>query len=605
VQKQLLPTTTTGFELILPERGIRLLASSDDSYAVIQWIECLKTQVLHVLSDDEGVSLLTSNSMFAVEVAPLEPMPWLGAHTPDHTAMHIDPMCSLAAFHGTAASVQITNPQLLARLHGQDYGSRIASNDTEDCEDEQEDDGDSDDVHDSGECDSDEFDEYPVGSNRRLSATMDTSPRFFHSNRNWNDSVAVVLDMGSYAVKAGLGCDSFPSVVERSYDVATGSPLVYREHVGAVTTEAVVRVYNTILTCFLNLAVGHLSSGVAQITTNWDAVTSMWDDIFHHKMGTYDALCLGRCFVPLTGLLCLAGCISGISPTDHTFVLTEAPDMTRVSKQTMAEIMFEYFNAPAITIQSAGVLALYAQGIWTGVVVDCGNRTKITPVYEGTVIPHAVMQSCFGGMDVDNALTSMLVEKFGSTYSRDSSSLDMQRFKEQHAFVARDSDSAAGMGAGGGGGGGGAAADADLAVKHRMSSGTNLLFDRERFLCGEELFTASLPNGCKGLAQGVHWCVQKCESVLRKQLFGSILLCGGTTGMDGFPERLQHDTTALLQRRSVDRAASDVPKVNVIAPRNRKYTAWLGGASLAQMDDFGDRILVSADEYDERGAAAF
>ena len=294
------------------------------------------------------------------------------------------------------------------------------------------------------------------------------------------------------------------------------------------------------------------------------------------------------------------GCISGICPADHNFVLTEAPDMTRVSKQTMAEIMFEYFNVPAITIQSAGVLALYAQGIWTGVVVDCGNRTKITPVYEGTVIPHAVMQSCFGGVDVDNALTSMLVEKHGATYNRDTSSLDMQSFKEQHAFVARDS--AAGMRAGASA----AAIDADIVVKYRMRSGTNLLFDRERYLCGEELFTASLPNGCKGLAQGVQWSVQKCESVLRKQLFGSILLCGGTTCMSGFPERLRHDIGALLQSRvRDDGVTSDIPKVDVIAPRNRKYTAWLGGASLAQMDDFGDRILVSADEYDERGAAAF
>ena len=257
VQKQLLPTTATGFELILPERGIRLLASSDDSYAVIQWIECFRTQVLHVVSEDEGSSLLTCNNMFAVEVAPLEPMPWLGAHTPDHTAMHIEPQCSSAAFHGTAASAQLTNaPQLLMHRHGQDHGTRTSNvtevrEDDDDFDDQQEDDGGSDDVHDSGENDSDEFDEYPValGSNRRLSATMDTSARFFHTKNHWNDGVAVVLDTGSHAVKAGLGCDSFPSVVERSYDVATGSPLVYREHVGAVTTEAVVRVYNTTLTC--------------------------------------------------------------------------------------------------------------------------------------------------------------------------------------------------------------------------------------------------------------------------------------------------------------------------------------------------------------------
>ena len=280
--------------------------------------------------------------------------------------------------------------------------------------------------------------------------------------------------------------------------------------------------------------------------------------------------------------------------------------MTRVSKQTMAEIMFEYFNAPAITIQCAGVLALYAQGIWTGVVLDCGNRTKITPVYEGTVIPHAVMQSCFGGADIDSSLTSMLVEKHGATYSRDTSKLDMQRFKEQHAFVGQESGFAAGMGM--------YTSTADLMVKHRMSTGTHLQFDRERFLCGEQLFTAGLPNGCKGLPQAVQWSIQKCESVLRKELFSSIVLCGGTTCIEGFQQRMQHDTAALLANRgggygNRDRAysTSDVPKVKIIAPRNRKYTAWLGGANLAQMDGFEDRTngpLVSADDYDERGPDA-
>ena len=255
MQKNLLPTVTAGFELILPERGIRLLASSDGSYAVTQWIECLKTQVAHVLSEDEGSSLLTGNSMFAVEVAPLEPMPWLGAQTPDHTAMHIERPSSLAAYQGTGASVRITDPQLLARLNIQDHESPIAGHSTEDHEDdedfddEQDHDGSSDD-YDSGEDDSDEFNEYPMGSNRRLSATMETSDSFFRSNHHWNDSVAVVLDTGSYAVKAGLGCDSFPSIVERSYDAATGSPLVYREHIGTVTTEPVVRDYSTTLRLF-------------------------------------------------------------------------------------------------------------------------------------------------------------------------------------------------------------------------------------------------------------------------------------------------------------------------------------------------------------------
>lgn len=288
---------TAGFELILPERGVRLRASSDDSYAVTQWIECLKTQVLHVLSDDEGSSLLTGNSMFTVEVAPLESMSWLGAQTPDHTAMHLDPLGSLASYQGTGASVRITDPQLLARFNLQDHESPIVGQSTGDHEDdegiddEHDDDGRSDD-YDSGEDDSDEFNEYPMESNRRLSTTMDTSDISFRSNHHWKDGVAVVLDTGSYAVKAGLACDSFPSIVDRSYDAATGSPLVYREHVGAVTAEAVVRENCTAPTLFRKpCQCSRASVPASQITTNWDAVTSLWDDMLHHKMGGYDASC--------------------------------------------------------------------------------------------------------------------------------------------------------------------------------------------------------------------------------------------------------------------------------------------------------------------------
>ena len=271
--------------------------------------------------------------------------------------------------------------------------------------------------------------------------------------------------------------------------------------------------------------------------------------------------------------------------------------MTRVSKETMAEIMFERFDAPAVTIESAGVLALYAQGVWTGVVVDCGNRTKITPVYEGTVIPHATMQSCFGGVDIDSSLTSWLVERHGATYNSAASGQDMQRFKEQHGLVGAE-PGAAGPDA------------ASLAVKHRMGSGTHVQLDRERLLCGERPFAASLPNGCKGLPQAVNWCISKCESVLRKELFGSIVLCGGTTCLSGFAERMQRDTAALVENRGAlgggDRAYSSAapPAVKVLAPANRKYTPWIGGASLAQMDAFEER-LVTAEEYDERGKDAF
>lgn len=545
-QGKLLKNKPAAFELILPERGIRIVVSidTDDAYATTQWIECLRTEVLHVISDSEGSSLLTGDSMFAVEITPGISIPWLGAQTPDHTASRNDRLSFLPKPSDDRAEaslpVRIVDPQLLARWRTQD-GVNESSESSDEEDDEAYDDDDSGEEHDDDADSSGQ----PMASTRRLSASMYTSDAFM---RHTNSNDAVVLDTGSYAIKAGLACDSFPSVVQRSYDLATGMPLFCREQVGGATAEAV-------------------------ITQDWDAVTNVWDEIFHSKLG--------------------------IQPSEHNFVLTEAPDMTRVSKEAMAEIMFESFGAPAITIQNAGVLALYAEGIWTGVVVDCGNRTKITPVYDGTVIPHAVMQSGFGGVDIDNYLKSMLVERHGPTYGGDTSKNDMQHFKEQSAFVMKQNPSATASGI-----------DlSSLSVKYRMSTGSraHLQFDHERYLCSEKLFTVGLPNGCKGLPAAIQWSIQKCESVLRKDLFGSIVLCGGTTCLDGFAERMEHETTELLQNRggqgNRDRAhsASDLPKVKIRAPQNRKYTAWLGGASLAQIDS---APFVTADDWDEHGPAA-
>jgi actin-related protein len=79
--------------------------------------------------------------------------------------------------------------------------------------------------------------------------------------------------------------------------------------------------------------------------------------------------------------------------------------MNRVSKEKVAEMMFETFHVPALAVESAGVLCLYAAGIHTGIAIDCGGQhTKITPISDGYVIPHAVVQSSFGGLDIDEAL---------------------------------------------------------------------------------------------------------------------------------------------------------------------------------------------------------
>merc|ERR1712054_553963 len=69
----------------------------------------------------------------------------------------------------------------------------------------------------------------------------------------------------------------------------------------------------------------------------------------------------------------------------HTFF-----NEPRVNRETITQVMFESFNVPATFIAMQAVLALYASGRTTGVVVDAGDGVSHTvPIYEGYAMPHS------------------------------------------------------------------------------------------------------------------------------------------------------------------------------------------------------------------------
>eukprot|EP01052_Picozoa_sp_SAG31_P034181 SAG31_NODE_3956_length_3720_cov_1.296879_4_plen_272_part_00 len=245
-------------------------------------------------------------------------------------------------------------------------------------------------------------------------------------------------------------------------------------------------------------------------------------------------------------------------PRERIVVATEPAELARSSREQLAEILFEQFNAPACAIQRAGVLALYAAGLTTGLAIDCGNSLSITPVADGYVIPHGCLQAALGGRAVDEAFVSELVSRYGGAYAADSFRHDMIRFKEAHGFVAGTAAASA-LSCGG--------------VRWRFHTGAELIFDSERFRCPETLFTADLPGGCKGLSNAVAQCAAKCGPDLRRPLLGNIVLAGGTTCCSGLPARLQADLEASVMSfgsGSDSAVGAKVPKVRIRAPKNRR-----------------------------------
>ena len=83
----------------------------------------------------------------------------------------------------------------------------------------------------------------------------------------------------------------------------------------------------------------------------------------------------------------------------------------------------------------------------------------------------------------------------------------------------------------------------------------------------------------------------KCDLDIRRDLYGNVVLSGGTTMYPGIGERLTKELT--------NRAPPSM-KVKVVAPPERKFSVWIGGSILSSLSSF-QQMWVSKAEYEEAG----
>ncbi|OMP82789.1 Actin-like protein [Diplodia seriata] len=103
-------------------------------------------------------------------------------------------------------------------------------------------------------------------------------------------------------------------------------------------------------------------------------------------------------------------------------------------------------------------------------------------------------------------------------------------------------------------------------------------YGAERFRAPEILFNPELIGSeYQGVHQLVVNAINRTDLDLRKDLFGSIVLSGGSTLTKGFGDRLLHE---------VQRLAVKDMRIKIYAPPERKYTTWTGGSILAGLSTF-------------------
>lgn len=129
-----------------------------------------------------------------------------------------------------------------------------------------------------------------------------------------------------------------------------------------------------------------------------------------------------------------------MTPEDSPILLTETPGNSKKNREDLMQVMFEKFNVSSFYLALQQVLALYASGKTTGVVLDSGHSlTTTVPVYEGFALSHAIQKMNLGGKHLTDYLMELMKEE-GLFFSNieETARFNARDTKEKVCYVAAD-----------------------------------------------------------------------------------------------------------------------------------------------------------------------
>ncbi|KAG8526651.1 uncharacterized protein KY384_008080 [Bacidia gigantensis] len=324
---------------------------------------------------------------------------------------------------------------------------------------------------------------------------------------HWSElmSADTVLDGGTGFLKVGYAAQNFP---EHQYPSIVGRPILRSEERAGDVVVKDIMCGDEAAAARSHLQITYpMENGIVK---RWDDMSHLWDFTFYEKMQ--------------------------IDPTNRKILLTEPPMNPLRNREQMCEVMFERYGFGGVYVAIQAVLALYAQGLSSGVVVDSGDGvTHIVPVYESTVLNHLTRRLDVAGRDVTRNLIALLLRR-GYALNRTADFETVRQIKEKLCYVSYD-----------------------LELDQRLSEDTTVLVESytlpdgrvirvgsERFEAPECLFQPHLVDVEQpGIAEFLFNTIQAADVDIRSSLYKAIVLSGGSSMYPGLPSRMEKEIKQL------------------------------------------------------------